>query len=43
MLNVGDQAPQFTLQNQDGEEVSLSDYKNQGVIIWFFPKASTPG
>ena len=43
MLNVGDQAPQFTLQNQDGEKVSLSDYKNQEVIIWFFPKASTPG
>ena len=43
MLNVGDKAPEFTLQNQNGESVSLSDYKNQEVVIWFFPKASTPG
>ena len=43
MLNVGEQAPKFTLQNQEGEAVSLSDYKNKEVIIWFFPKASTPG
>ena len=43
MLRVGDKAPEFTLLDQDENEVSLSDYKNQKVVIWFFPKASTPG
>ena len=43
MLKVGDKAPQFTLPNQDRESVSLSDFNRQQVIIWFFPKASTPG
>ena len=43
MLKVGDKAPQFTLVNQDENQVSLSDYSNQKVVIWFFPKASTPG
>ena len=43
MLNIGDKAPEFTLLNQDEESVSLLDYKGKQVIIWFFPKASTPG
>ena len=43
MLNVGDKAPDFTLPDQDENPISLSSYKNQKVIIWFFPKASTPG
>ena len=43
MLKAGDKAPDFTLQDQDGNPISLSDYKNQRVVIWFFPKASTPG
>ena len=43
MLNVGDKAPDFTLLDQDENSLSLADYKNQGVGIWFFPKASTPG
>jgi len=43
MLKVGDQAPEFTLLNQDENQISLSDYSNQKVVIWFFPKASTPG
>ena len=43
MLNIGDQAPKFTLPNQFGESISLSDFKNKCVVIWFFPKASTPG
>tara|TARA_B100000676_G_C17469145_1_gene527704 strand:- start:377 stop:508 length:132 start_codon:yes stop_codon:yes gene_type:complete len=43
MLNIGDKAPEFTLLNQDEESVSLSDYKGKQVVIWFFPKASTPG
>ena len=43
MLKIGDQAPEFTLLNQNEEQISLSDYTNQKVVIWFFPKASTPG
>ena len=43
MLKVGDKAPDFTLQNQDENSVSLSDYKNKKVALWFYPKASTPG
>ena len=43
MLNIGEKAPDFTLLDQDENPVSLSDYKGQGIVIWFFPKASTPG
>jgi peroxiredoxin Q/BCP len=43
LLKVGDKAPDFTLQNQDENSVSLSDYKNKKVVLWFYPKASTPG
>ena len=43
MLKVGDKAPDFTLKNQDKNSVSLSDYKNKKVALWFYPKASTPG
>ena len=43
MLKVGDKAPDFTLMNQDENSVSLSDYKNKKVALWFYPKASTPG
>ena len=43
MLKIGTQAPNFTVVNQHGEDVSLSDYRGQKVFIWFYPKASTPG
>ena len=43
MLNVGDKAPALLLENQNGETVSLENYKGKKVLIWFFPKASTPG
>ena len=43
MLSVGSSAPQFTLDDQDGNSVSLSDFKGQKVLLWFYPKASTPG
>ena len=43
LLQVGDRAPSFSLINYDGKEVSLSDFKGKNVILWFFPKASTPG
>ena len=43
MLEVGDKAPNFTLDNQDGNSVSLNDFKGKKVLVWFYPKASTPG
>jgi len=43
LLKVGDQAPQFNLKNQDGINVSLEDLKGKRFILWFYPKASTPG
>ena len=43
MLKVGDKAPSFTLSNQDGLLVSLDDFKEKKIVIWFYPKANTPG
>ncbi len=42
-LNIGDAAPQFTGLNQNGEKISLSDFKGQKVVVYFYPKDSTPG
>ena len=36
---VGSEAPAFTLANQAGKDVSLSDYAGRNVLIWFFPRA----
>ena len=43
MLLEGTKAPNFTLDDQDGQSVTLSDFKGQKVLLWFYPKASTPG
>jgi thioredoxin-dependent peroxiredoxin len=43
MLQAGDAAPDFTLQDQDGKEVSLSDLRGQTVVVYFYPRADTPG
>ena len=43
MLKIGDKAPDFTLLDSDENSVSLSDFKGQSVVLWFFPRASTPG
>ena len=43
MLDVGQKAPIFTLPDQNGSNVSLSDFLGKKVVLWFFPKASTPG
>ena len=43
MLSIGDAAPAFSLPNQDGDTVSLADYKGRNIIFWFYPRASTPG
>ena len=43
MLEVGSKAPDFTLDDQDGNPVSLINFKGQKVLLWFYPKASTGG
>jgi len=43
MLAAGDKAPDFTLANQDGDEVTLSGLRGQRVVLYFYPRASTPG
>ncbi len=42
-LKVGDKAPFFSEKNQNGKTVSLSDYKQQKIILYFYPKDNTPG
>ena len=43
MLEVGTKAPQFTLKDQNGNSVSLSDFSGKKVALYFYPKDSTPG
>ena len=43
MLDVGTRAPEFTLPDERGNEVSLSDHRGQWVVLWWYPKAATPG
>ena len=43
MLKVGDKAPAFTLLSDEGKEVALSNFKGQRVLLYFYPKANTPG
>jgi peroxiredoxin Q/BCP len=43
MIETGEKAPEFTLPDQDGKPVSLSDYVGQTVVLYFYPKADTPG
>ena len=42
-VEAGQQAPDFTITDQDGKPVSLSDYRGQRVVLYFYPKAATPG
>ncbi|MCP2332125.1 peroxiredoxin Q/BCP [Actinoalloteichus cyanogriseus DSM 43889] len=42
-LADGDVAPDFTLTSADGDQVSLSDYRGQRVLVYFYPAAGTPG
>jgi peroxiredoxin Q/BCP len=42
-LQIGDDAPAFTLPDQDGQTVSLASFKGQRVVIYFYPKDDTPG
>lgn len=43
MLEVGTKAPNFTLQDQHGSLVSLSDFQGKKVVLYFYPKDNTPG
>ena len=43
MMNIGDKAPEILGVNEKGEEIRLNDYKGRKVVLYFYPKDSTPG
>jgi peroxiredoxin Q/BCP len=43
MLEPGAQAPDFTVSDHTGQTRRLSDYRGKSVVLWFYPKADTPG
>ena len=43
MLNVGDKAPDFSVPSDTGEKIGLEDFKGKTLVLYFFPKADTPG
>ena len=43
MLNTGDRAPGFELEDQNGKKIKLSDFEGRKVLLYFYPKADTPG
>jgi peroxiredoxin Q/BCP len=43
MLEVGDKAPDFSLPSHAGSQVGLKDFKGKTLVLYFFPKADTPG
>ena len=43
MLEAGVKAPEFKLQDKDGNLVSLSDFKNKKIVLYFYPRDNTPG
>ena len=43
MIKIGDKAPNFTLQDKNGNSVSLSDFLGKKVVVYFYPKDNTPG
>jgi len=42
-MNINDKAPDFTLQDENGKEVALQDLRGKTVVLYFFPRADTPG
>jgi len=42
-MDVKEKAPEFTLLDETGKNVSLRDYRGKNVVVYFFPKANTPG
>ncbi len=43
MLKVGDKVPEFSAKDQDGNTINLADYKGKKLIVFFYPRANTPG
>ncbi|MDO8189377.1 thioredoxin-dependent thiol peroxidase [Conexibacter sp. JD483] len=43
MIETGEKAPEFTLPDQDGNDVSLSGFAGKTVVLYFYPRADTPG
>jgi peroxiredoxin Q/BCP len=43
MLKVGDKAPDFHLKSDENKDVRLADFRGKRVLLYFFPKANTPG
>ena len=43
MLKEGDKAPDFRVTADDGKIVSLSDFRGRNLVLYFYPKANTPG
>ncbi len=43
MLNVGEKAPDFSLASEMGKDTSLKDFRGKNLVLYFFPKADTPG
>ncbi len=43
MLDIGQKAPDFSLPNENGDIISLSDFKGRKLVLYFYPKDSTPG
>jgi peroxiredoxin len=42
-MEVNDKAPEFTLANEEGSAISLKDHRGKHVVLFFYPKANTPG
>ena len=42
-VNINDKAPEFTLPDQNGKEISLKDFRGKYVVLYFYPRADTPG
>ena len=43
MLKIGDKAPAFSLACDKGKQIALKDFHGKSVVLFFFPKANTPG
>jgi peroxiredoxin len=42
-MKVNDKAPAFTLQDENGKEIALKDFRGKTVVLFFYPRANTPG
>ena len=42
-MDINDKAPDFSLPDENGKKVSLKDFRGKSVVLFFFPKADTPG